>query len=125
MKETINKKEVVKRTVEKLKGTKITVGGNKYFYKRAYNLKYTQVIVDNVITALLEVLTDTIEDGDSVKLVGYFTLKPHYYAKRRVGSINDGEDVYVPERYLAKISLGTKLREACERLSENVFGERR
>lgn len=33
MKEKVVKSDIVKRVVEKLKGTKINIGGNKYSYK--------------------------------------------------------------------------------------------
>lgn len=33
------KADLVKRVVDKLKDTKIVIGGNKYFYKKLYHLK--------------------------------------------------------------------------------------
>ena len=123
MKEKVVKSDIVKRVVEKLKGTKINIGGNKYSYKREYNLKYTQEIVDNVICAFMDVMVDTIENGDSVKLIGYLTLEPKYYAKKRARNVYDDKEIIVPARYRVKLNVGSKLEEACERLSERELKE--
>lgn len=118
MKEKIAKKDIVKRIVEKLKGTKINIGGNKYMYKREYNLKYTQEIVDNVISAFMDVIVDAIEDGDVIKLNGYMILEPKYYSEKRARNIYEGKEIIIPAQYRVKMSVGTKLEDACKRLSD-------
>lgn len=123
MKEKIVKSDIVKRVVEKLKGTKINIGGNKYSYKREYNLKYTQEIVDNVICAFMDVIVDIIENGDSVKLTSYLMLEPKYYTQKRARNIYDDKEIIVPARYRVKLNVGSKLEEACERLSERELKE--
>lgn len=123
MNEKIIRPGVVKRVVEKLKGTKIQIGGNKYLYKREYNLKYTQEIVDNVICAFMDVIVDIIENGDSVKLNYYMILEPKYYAERRARNVHDGTEVIVPAQYRVRLHTGSKLEEACKRLSERELGK--
>ena len=62
MKERYTKNDIVKNVVNRLKGKHITIGGNKYAYKRKYHLKYSQEIVNNVISAFLDELVDEIEN---------------------------------------------------------------
>lgn len=123
MKEKIIKPGIVKRVVEKLEGTKINIGGNKHSYKREYNLKYTQEIIDNVICAFMNVIVDIIENGDSVKLNSYFILEPKYYAEKRARNVHDDKEVIMPAQYRVKLNVGSKLEEACKRLSERELGK--
>lgn len=118
MKDKVVKSEIVKRVVEKLEGTKINIGGNKYSYKREYNLKYTQEIVDNVICTFLDVIVDIIENGDSVKLNSYMILEPKYYTEKRARNVYEDKEITMPAQYRVKLNVGTKLEEACKRLSE-------
>lgn len=118
MKDKVVKSEIVKRVVEKLKGTKINIGGNKHSYKREYNLKYTQEIVDNVICGFLDVIVDIIENGDSVKLNSYMILEPKYYTEKRARNVYEDKEITMPAQYRVKLNVGTKLEEACKRLSE-------
>lgn len=111
MKEKIIKPGIVKRVVEKLEGTKINIGGNKHSYKREYNLKYTQEIVDNVICAFMDVIVDIIENGDSVKLNSYFILEPKYYAEKRATMNFDDNNCAVD----SEKAVECKIKEVCKR----------
>lgn len=123
MKEKIIKPGIVKKVVEKLEGTKINIGGNKYFYKREYNLKYTQEIVDNVICAFMDTITDVIEDGDSVKLNGYMVLEPKYYPARKARNVHEDTEILMPAQYRLKLNVGSRWEEACKRLTERELGK--
>lgn len=124
MNKIIAKKELVKRVVKKLEGTKISIGGNKTFYKRLYNLKYSQEITDNVISALMDVIEETVENGDTIKLNGYMVIAPKYYPERYRRNVYAGKNVVVPEQYKVRISAGSKLKEAAKRLSNRELSEK-
>ena len=83
MNEEIIKPGLVRRIVDKLDDTKIVVGGNKEFYKSLYHLQYTQEIVDNVISAFLDVVEDEVEEGNSIRLNGYLIIKPEFRKEKQ------------------------------------------
>lgn len=122
MNEKIIKPGIVKKVVDKLDGIKIVIGGNKELYKRKYHLKYTQEIVDNVLSAFLETIEEVIENGDSIKLNGYMTIEPKYYAKRKARNIYNDTEIILPEQYRVKVSIGKKLKDACKRFSDIKLG---
>ncbi len=123
MNEKIIKPGIVKRVVDNLYETRIVIGGNKEQYKRKYHLKYTQEIVNNVIDAFMDVVIEALENGDTIKLNGYMTIEPKYCAERMGNNFHTGERVVIPAQYKAKISVGTKLEEACKRLTEKEQGK--
>ena len=124
MKERYTKNDIVKKIVDRLKGKHITIGGNKYAYKRKYHLKYSQEIVNNVISAFLDELVDEIENGNKVSLMGYFTIEPKYRnALKRRDTLKTGEIVEVPAQYRLRVYFGSKLKEACERFSNKKLKE--
>ena len=47
--------------------------------KRKYHLKYTQKIIANVLDAFWEVVSEAIEDGNSIKINNYIKMEPKYY----------------------------------------------
>ena len=122
MNEKIIKPGMVKKVVDKLEGTRINVGGNKEFYKSEYHLQYTQEIVDNVISAFLETITEVIENGDSVRLNGYMLIEPKYYVKRKARNVIEDKGMILPEQYRVKVSIGSKLKKACKRFSDRELG---
>lgn len=120
MNDTIIKPGLVRNMVEKLRDTKIEIGGNKESYKKKYHLKYTQEIVSNVLDAFLETLEDAVAEGDTVRLKGYMTIKSSYVKERRRRNVYNNEEFIDPAHYQAKISLGAKLKEANKRYNEKV-----
>ena len=123
MNEEIIKPGIVKRTVDKLDGTRIVIGGNKEYYKSLYHLQYTQEIVDNVLSAFLQVMEDELGQGNTIRLNGYFTVKPEFRKSRKARNVYANEDVIIPDRYVLKMKGGKKLKEACERFNKKVEGE--
>lgn len=126
MNEEIIKQGLVRRIVEKLEGTRIVIGGNKEFYKRKYHLQYTQEIVDNVISAFLEVMEDEIEEGNTIRLNGYMAIKPEYKSPRKARrNVYKNIEMTIPARYKLKLKFGKRLTEACQRFNDkNKDGER-
>lgn len=123
MKERYTKNDIVKNVVNRLKGKHITIGGNKYAYKRKYHLKYSQEIVNNVISAFLDELVDEIENGNKISIMGYFTIEPKYCnpIKRR-DNLKTGEIVDVPAQYRPRLYVGKKVKEACKKLTKKKLG---
>lgn len=64
MKKKYTKKDLIRKITEKMIGQKIIIGGNKVFYKKRYNLKYSQQIVENVLLAFFDVTCDILSEGD-------------------------------------------------------------
>lgn len=123
MKERYTKNDIVKNVVNRLKGKRITIGGNKYAYKRKYHLKYSHEIVNNVISAFLSELVEEIENGNKISLMGYFTIEPKYCnAIKRRDNLKSGELVDVPEQYRPRLYVGTKIKDACKKLTEKELG---
>lgn len=120
MNEEIIKPGLVKRVTDKLDNKRIVIGGNKELYKRKYHLQYTQQIVDNVLSALLETMEDIIEEGDGIKLNGYITIKPTYRSPRIARNVVENKAINIPGRYKLKIKAGAKLEEACKRFDDKV-----
>ena len=57
------------------------------------------------IRYMLRTMTDILENGDKLVLLGYFTVKPKFYKERTAcsGMERTGKNVYeIPERYKAK-----------------------
>ena len=123
MNEEIIKPGLVRRIVDKLDDTRIVVGGNKEFYKSLYHLQYTQEIVDNVISAFLDVVEDEVEGGNSIRLNGYLIIKPEFRKGRKARNVYANEDVMIPDRYVLKIKAGKRLKEANKRFNEKNRGD--
>lgn len=69
------------------------------------------------IRYMLRTMTDILENGDKLVLLGYFTVKPKSYKERTACPEMErtGKNVYeIPERYKAKFKSGTVLNRACE-----------
>ena len=123
MNEEIIKPGLVKRIVDKLHDTRIVIGGNKEYYKSLYHLQYTQEMVDNVLSALLQVMEDELEQGNTIRLNGYFTVKPEFRKSRQARNVYANEDVIVPDRYVLKMKGGKRLKEACQRYNDMLNEE--
>ena len=113
-----NKADLIKRVVEKLNDTKIVIGGNKYFYKKLYHLKYTRIIVSNVINAFLDELVSIADNGDIVELRGYFVIEPIYCKETVARNCYTNEPLVIPPRYRIKIHSGSHFEEVSKRLTE-------
>lgn len=118
MNKVLHKNDIIKKISNKLYNEKIVIGGNKELYKRKYHLKYTQKIISNVLDSFWEVVAETVEEGDSIKLNKYIKIEPKFYNERTMnanGFKGINENV-VPPRYKIKFKVGERLKIACERL---------
>lgn len=121
--ERLNKQDMVKKIVDKLDDKKIVVGGNKYFYKKKYHLQYTQKIVRNVLTGLLECIEEEVNKGNIIGFDGYMTIKPTFKQEKKARNVYSGEDMLIPAKYMLKVVIGKRLKEACERFNKSVKNE--
>ena len=72
------------------------------------------------INTMLKVLEDILEQGDEVKLIHYFSLKPRFYPGRVVKQTWRDKEVTSPVHYRPKFKPFTKLEKACERYTEHL-----
>ncbi len=116
----LHKKDIIEKVSEKLIGEKITIGGNGKKYKRKYHLKYTQKIIANVLDAFWEIVTETVGNGDSIKINNYIKMEPKYYkaVKLNANGFKNIKENIVPARYRIRFTMGERLKEACRRLSQ-------
>ncbi len=124
MNQKINKNEIIDRISKKLSDERIVVGGKKN-YKRTYNLRINKWIIGKVLNALLDVLVEVIEEGDSVIFAGYMVLEPRYFKeiRRRANNYSDKEEAVTPAGYRLKIKAGVRMKDACKKLTEKVNRE--
>lgn len=120
MNNEVIKPGLVVKVVDKLEDKKIVIGGNKFFYKNEYHLKYSQEIVDDVISAFLQSLEDIVEEGDSIKLNGYFQIEPKFSKARLGRNVKANETCPIPAQHRVKIKVGTKLKRACDKFNEKI-----
>lgn len=120
MSNELHKKDIIDKISEKLIDEKITIGGNGKKYKRKYHLKYTQKIIANVLDAFWNVVYESIENGDSIKINNYIKMEPKYYkaVKLNANGFNNIKENIVPARYRIRFTMGERLKEACRRLSQ-------
>lgn len=120
MSNELHKKDIIDKISEKLIDEKITIGGNGKKYKRKYHLKYTQKIIANVLDAFWEVVAETIENGDSLKINNYVKMESKYYkaVKLNANGFNNITENIVPARYRVRFTMGERLKESCRRLSQ-------
>lgn len=124
MNQKINKNEIIDHISKKLSDERIVVGGKKN-YKRTYHLRINKWIIGKVLNALLDVLVEVIEEGDSVIFAGYMVLEPRYFKeiRRRVSYFGDKKETITPAGYRLKIKAGVRMKDACKKLTEKVDRE--
>ena len=124
MNQKINKNEIIDRISRKLSDERIVVGGKKN-YKRTYHLRINKWIIGKVLNALLDVLVEVIEEGDSVIFAGYMVLEPRYFKeiRRRANCFGDEKETISPAGYRLKIKVGVHMKDACKKLTEKVNRE--
>ena len=122
MNRILNRKELINIISALLNNKRIVVGGNKETYKRKYHLKYNKKIIDTIITAFCDAIVISLENGDSVRINNYFKIEPYYRkeAIMKANRFNGMNTNVVPAHYLPKFRAGIKLKEACNKLTEDM-----
>lgn len=119
----INRHDMVKKIVKYLESDKIVVSGKKHSYKRKYHLNYSQRIVDDVLTALLETMAEEVENGNTIYFQNYFSLKPVMYKEKKGRNVISGEEVIIPAGYRLKFNPRKLFKQACEKFNDNIMNE--
>ena len=121
MNQKLNKNDIINRISKKLSDERIVVGGKKN-YKRTYHLRINKWIIGKVLNALLDVLVEVIEEGDSVIFAGYMVLEPRYFKeiRRRANCFGDEKETITPAGYRLKIKAGVRMKDACKTLTDKV-----
>ena len=124
MNQKINKTEIIDRISKILSDERIVVGGKKN-YKKTYHLRFSKWVIGKVLNALLDVLVEVIEEGDSVIFAGYMVLEPRYFKeiRRRVSYFGKEKETITPAGYRLKIKAGVRMKDACKNLTEKVNKE--
>ena len=78
------------------------------------NVIYTVNDVENILDALVAVVTDAIKRGDSVSIQGFGSLGVHKRAARATKIPETDTWVEVPARYVPKFKFGNDLRMAAK-----------
>lgn len=125
MNQKINKMEIKERVRKKLKDERFIIGGNGKGrpYSKRYKLRYTKEIIEKVVNALMDVLVNIIEDGDTAIMDGYFKIEPLLRIERKHINLYSREIYVHPAHYIFKASAGKYFKEACKHLSEKTLNE--
>lgn len=86
------------------------------------NQKYTQEMVNDILTAFLDVTEEAISNGDSINLNGYMTIELQYRAERKARNVSENKEITVPEHYRVHIKSGSKFNQAAMCYTEKRLG---
>ncbi len=117
MNEEVFKPGIISRIARKLDNSELDIGRtNQRLLPNNLKLRYTQEIIDAVLSAFLESMEDVLADGDSIKLNGYIHIKPEYCKAKKGMNVYKKTRVIIPARHRPKIKAGSRLIEACSKL---------
>lgn len=124
MNQVIHRRELKARVHKKLDKERITVGGrSQQSYKRQYHLKITKYIINKVIDTFLDVILETISEGDTVMIDGFVKIVPVLKEERVMFNPYDEKRYVHPKYFQANAYVGKIIKKACKDLSERTFGE--
>lgn len=75
----------------------------------AEEVRITRNLCDEVLTAFLKTIKESLKEGKTVKIVGFGTFKIRKNSKRRVITPK-GNEIVVPEKYVASWKPSKNLR---------------
>lgn len=104
---TIYKPDFIKRIHEKINHT-----------PGLSHVNYHDVRV--TVNTMLKVLEDILENGDELRLVRYFSMKPRLYPGRVVKQTWRDKEVTSPVHYVPQLKPFVRLRKACQRYSDHL-----
>ncbi len=79
--------------------------------------------INEIITAFLDVIENSISIGSAVVLNGYMVIEPRHRPQKKVYCAGKGKEITIPEQYRAYIKPGSKLATAAKRYTEKKIGE--
>lgn len=127
----MNKKDLIKKTTELLKErdvrkpvlaqkSKLHItddqGNSSTFTikKESANLLFTIQDVTQILDAMIDIVEDSIRNGEDVTIHGFGTLGVHYRAQRMTYHPETKDPVIVQARYVPKFNFGNDLRMAAK-----------
>lgn len=87
---------------------------------KSRNQKYTQEVVNDILTAFFDVIEEAISHGDTIILNGYMTIEPQYRAERKARNVAENIEIIVPKHYKVSIKAGSKFNQAAKCYTEKV-----
>lgn len=102
---------LLRRITDKLDGNKISIGD--------IEIQYNQEIVEKVFNGLLDVIEEEVENGNSICVNNYFSIKPVYKDARPVRNVHNNTEMIMPAQYRLKVKAGQKLNDACKRFNDS------
>lgn len=83
-------------------------------FATAYANRYgvTRAEAENVVHNVVNLITDSLKEGEDVQLTGYFTFQSKKRAAQTRKSPRTGETITVPERRVATVKIGAKVKAA-------------
>lgn len=137
--EVMNKKELIMKTVEALREHDVKKavvfpkqtfhitddeGNRKDFSVRKTNksVGYTSEDVRHVIETCLDVITESIKNGEEVTVSGFGTLGLHYRGGRTIGGF-DGKQHTMKAHYVPKFWYGKNLKNSADLYRMSVEDE--
>lgn len=74
--------------------------------------KITKASAENALNSLIDVITETLSEGDSIQLVGFGSFSVGERAARTGRNPQTGAELKIPASKVVKFSVGSKLKEA-------------
>lgn len=118
--ERITRDKLVKKVANNLRGKSINFN---IPYHGKYKKKYSQQIIETVLTELLNTIIAELEKGNAVVIREYFSIKPVWRDSKNARNVATGEKIVLPARYQLKIKAARFLKEACERFNNKILSE--
>ena len=113
--ERITRDKLVKKVADNLQDKSIPYHGK-------YKKKYSQQIIETVLTELLNTTIAELEKGNAVVIREYFSIKPVWRDTKNARNVATGEKVVIPARYQLKVK-ARFLKEACERFNNKILSK--
>lgn len=85
--------------------------------------KYTQEEIECVLLAFWDVIIEALENGNSINLNGYATLKTKHMAERKSRNVVENKEIILPEQYRIYFKPGSKLKQAAGKFTQKQLGE--
>lgn len=107
--ERITRDKLVKKVADNLQDKSINFS---IPYHGKYKKKYSQQIIETVLTELLNTTIAELEKGNAVVIREYFSIKPVWRDSKNARNVATGEKVVIPARYQLKVKAARFLKEA-------------
>lgn len=118
--ERITRDKLVKKVADNLQDKSINFS---IPYHGKYKKKYSQQIIETVLTELLNTTIAELEKGNAVVIREYFSIKPVWRDSKNARNVATGEKIVIPARYQLKVKAARFLKEACERFNNKILSK--